>query len=135
MDANPREPEADGGDGQPSAAAGGVHRHVPVMADRVVDLLAPACGAEGAVVVDATLGRAGHARALLDACPHLVLIGVDADMAAIEAARELLAPYADRVRLAHARYDEIPAIVTDIVAGDRPCHGPFVRPRRVLAAA
>jgi 16S rRNA (cytosine1402-N4)-methyltransferase len=85
--------------------------HVPVMAGRVTDLLAPALATEGAVLVDATLGRAGHARALLDACPGMVLIGVDADLAAIEAAREILAPYAKRVTLAHARYDEIPAIV------------------------
>jgi 16S rRNA (cytosine1402-N4)-methyltransferase len=94
------------------------------MAGRVTDLLAPALATEGAVLVDATLGRAGHARALLDACPGMVLIGVDADLAAIEAARELLfspggshppgplgAPYAKRVTLVHARYDEIPAIV------------------------
>jgi 16S rRNA (cytosine1402-N4)-methyltransferase len=85
--------------------------HVPVLAGRVTELLAPALAAEGAVLVDATLGRAGHARALLDACPGMVLIGIDADTAAIEAARELLAPYADRVTLVHARYDEIPGIV------------------------
>jgi 16S rRNA (cytosine1402-N4)-methyltransferase len=88
-------------------------QHVPVMAGRVTDLLAPALAGDGAVLVDATLGRAGHARALLDACPGMVLIGVDADMAAIEAARDLLAPYATRVTLVHARYDEIPAIVGD----------------------
>jgi 16S rRNA (cytosine1402-N4)-methyltransferase len=86
-------------------------RHVPVLAGRVTALLAPALADPGAVLVDATLGRAGHARALLDACPGLLLIGIDADLAAIEAARELLAPYADRVTLVHARYDEIPAIV------------------------
>jgi 16S rRNA (cytosine1402-N4)-methyltransferase len=91
----------------------GTGQHVPVMAERVTDLLAPALARDGAVLVDATLGRAGHARALLDACPGMVLIGVDADMDAIEAARELLAPYARRVTLVHARYDEIPAIVGD----------------------
>jgi 16S rRNA (cytosine1402-N4)-methyltransferase len=91
----------------------GTGQHVPVMAGRVTDLLAPALAGDGAVLVDATLGRAGHARALLDACPGMVLIGVDADMAAIEAARDLLAPYATRVTLVHARYDEIPAIVGD----------------------
>ena len=91
----------------------GTGQHVPVMAGRVTDLLAPALAGDGAVLVDATLGRAGHARALLDACPGMVLIGVDADQAAIEAARELLAPYAPRVTLVHARYDEIPAIVGD----------------------
>ncbi len=86
-------------------------RHVPVLADRVTALLAPALAAEGAVLVDATLGRAGHARALLEACPGLFLIGVDADVAAIDAAAQRLAPYAARVTLAHARYDEIPAIL------------------------
>ena len=87
-------------------------KHVPVLADRVGALLAPALATEGVVLVDATLGRAGHARALLRACPGMLLIGVDADLAAIEAAGELLAPYADRVTLVHASYDEIPAIVT-----------------------
>ena len=85
--------------------------HVPVMVGRVTALLAPALAAPGVVLVDATLGRAGHARALLDICPDLLLVGIDADTAAIEAAREVLAPYAARVRLVHARYDEIPAIV------------------------
>src|SRR5439155_190358 len=60
------------------------------------------------------LGRAGHARALLEACPGLFLVGIDADVAAIEAAGELLAPYAERVTLVHARYDEIPAIMSAI---------------------
>ena len=86
-------------------------QHVPVMAGRVTALLAPALAAEGAVLVDATLGRAGHARALLEACPGLFLVGIDADVAAIEAAGELLAPYAGRITLVHARYDEIPAVL------------------------
>jgi 16S rRNA (cytosine1402-N4)-methyltransferase len=86
-------------------------QHVPVMAERVTDLLAPALTRDGAVFVDATLGRAGHARALLDACPGMVLIGVDADLAAIEAARDLLAPYAARVTLIHARYDEVDEVL------------------------
>jgi 16S rRNA (cytosine1402-N4)-methyltransferase len=97
-------------------------QHVPVLAGRVTALLAPALAGPGAVLVDATLGRAGHARALLEACPGLLLIGIDADLAAIEAARELLAPYADRVTLVHARYDEIPEVVAAI-PGPRPRGG------------
>jgi 16S rRNA (cytosine1402-N4)-methyltransferase len=94
-------------------------QHVPVLAGRVTALLAPALAADGAVLVDATLGRAGHARALLEACPGLLLVGIDADVAAIEAAQELLAPFANRVTLVHARYDEIPAILraASITAG------------------
>jgi len=83
-----------------------------VLAGRVTALLAPALAGEGAVLVDATLGRAGHARDLLEACPGMLLVGIDADVAAIEAARELLASFAGRVRLVHARYDEIPAILS-----------------------
>jgi 16S rRNA (cytosine1402-N4)-methyltransferase len=89
-------------------------QHVPVLAGRVTALLSPALAAEGAVLVDATLGRAGHARGLLQACPGMFLVGIDADVAAIEAARELLAPYAARVTLVHARYDEIPAILSAV---------------------
>jgi 16S rRNA (cytosine1402-N4)-methyltransferase len=95
-------------------------QHVPVLAGRVTALLAPALAAPGAVLIDATLGRAGHAQALLEACPGLLLVGIDADVAAIEAARELLAPYAGRVRLVHARYDEIPAVVAALPTAGEP---------------
>src|SRR5258706_15468722 len=88
-------------------------RHRPVMTDGVLALLAPALQPPGSVMVDATLGRAGHASALLSQPPGLTLVGVDADDAAIEASRELLAQYAERVTLVHARYDAI----GDILAG------------------
>jgi 16S rRNA (cytosine1402-N4)-methyltransferase len=85
--------------------------HVPVMAEQVAALLGPALEADGAVLVDATLGRAGHARALLEAHPGLALIGVDMDPAAIEESRRLLSRYAARVTLVHARYDEMAEIL------------------------
>ena len=85
--------------------------HQPVMVEEVLDLFAPALQARGAIVVDATLGRAGHARALLDAHPGLTLIGVDTDTQAIEESRRLLAPYADRVTLVHAVYDQLPEVL------------------------
>ena len=85
--------------------------HRPVMTDRVLALLAPALQPPGSVMVDATLGRAGHASALLSQHPGLNLIGVDADDAAIEESRELLASYAERVTLVQARYDAIAEIL------------------------
>jgi 16S rRNA (cytosine1402-N4)-methyltransferase len=81
------------------------------MAAEVADLLAPALDVEGAVLVDATLGRAGHARVLLDAHPGLMLIGMDMDQTAIEESRRLLAPYASRSTLVHARYDELAQVL------------------------
>jgi 16S rRNA (cytosine1402-N4)-methyltransferase len=84
---------------------------VPVMTDRVLALLAPALAPEGAVLVDATLGRAGHAGALLGEHPGLTLIGIDTDGTAIEESRRLLSAYAGRFSLVHALYDQIPAIL------------------------
>jgi len=100
--------------------------HVPVMAGRVTALLLPALtgptrGGGPPVLVDATLGRAGHARALLEACPELLLIGIDADAAAIEAGRDLATRYPGRVTLAHAFYDHIAEIVAE--AGHRRIQG------------
>ena len=87
--------------------------HVPVMAARITELLTPALSRPGAVLVDATLGRGGHARALLDACPQLTLIGIDADPAAIESGSALATDFPGRVRLARAFYDDIAAVVAD----------------------
>jgi 16S rRNA (cytosine1402-N4)-methyltransferase len=87
--------------------------HVPVMAARISDLLTPALTGPGAVLVDATLGRAGHARLLLDACPHLTIIGIDADPAAIANAEPLATEYGGRLRLVHTFYDQIAAVVAD----------------------
>jgi len=85
--------------------------HVPVMRDRVLELLAPAVETPGAMLVDATLGRAGHAAALLAAHPGLSLIGIDTDATAIAESRDTLAPFASRVTLVQAVYDELPQIL------------------------
>ncbi len=88
--------------------------HMPVMPDRVRAILAPALGAPGAVLVDATLGRAGHTLALLGDHPRLTVIGIDADAAAIEESRRLLTAELNRVRLVQASYDQITAILADL---------------------
>jgi 16S rRNA (cytosine1402-N4)-methyltransferase len=94
-----------------AAAAAG---HVPVMLDRVLVLLGPAVAQPGSILLDATLGRAGHASALLREHPGLILVGVDADAAAIEESRRLLAPHAGRFTLVHAGYDTIPEILASL---------------------
>ncbi|WP_083433680.1 16S rRNA (cytosine(1402)-N(4))-methyltransferase, partial [Nostocoides australiense] len=71
------------------------HRHVPVLLERVVEVLAPAVREPGSVVVDATLGLGGHAQALLDACPEATLVGIDRDAQARDAAGERLPAYGD----------------------------------------
>ncbi len=85
--------------------------HVPVMLDRIIDLLAPALRHPDAVLVDCTLGLAGHSAALLEACPRARLIGIDRDAEALAIAGQRLDRFADRVTLVQAVYDEIGQVV------------------------
>ncbi|GAB3692249.1 16S rRNA (cytosine(1402)-N(4))-methyltransferase RsmH [Angustibacter aerolatus] len=89
-------------------------RHVPVLRDRVVDLLAPALETAGSVVVDGTLGMGGHAEALLRRCPEAVLVGIDRDEQALALAGERLAGFGERVRLVHAVFDELAQVLADL---------------------
>ncbi|HZA40961.1 MAG TPA: 16S rRNA (cytosine(1402)-N(4))-methyltransferase RsmH [Actinomycetota bacterium] len=84
--------------------------HQPVLAGAVVDILRPALEG-GGVVVDATLGRAGHALRLLEAAPAAELVGVDRDPEALEASRLVLDPHRHRVRLVHDDFAHLAAVL------------------------
>lgn len=84
------------------------------MLQRCVSLLAPALDVPRAVVVDATLGLGGHSEALLQRFERVRVVGIDRDAEALELAGARLAPYADRVELVHAVYDELPRILADL---------------------
>ena len=88
-------------------------QHVPVMLNRVVDLLAPAFDVPDPVLVDGTLGLGGHTRALLERFPALRVVGMDRDAKAIEVAKERLGDLVNRVRFVHARYDEVEQALGD----------------------
>jgi 16S rRNA (cytosine1402-N4)-methyltransferase len=87
--------------------------HVPVLLDRCLDLLAPALTAPDAVLVDCTLGMGGHAEAVLQRTPARV-VGLDRDQEALRRSAERLGPYAERVTLVHAVYDELPRVLADL---------------------
>ncbi len=86
-------------------------KHVPVMLARCIALLAPALSREGAVCVDATLGLGGHSEAILQNFADVRLIGLDRDLAAIDLAKERLAPFDGRVTIVHAIYEQLPHIL------------------------
>ncbi len=89
-------------------------RHVPVLLERCLTLLAPAASRPGAIVIDATLGLGGHAEAMLTRFPELTLVGLDRDPNALERSAARLEPFRTRVRLVHAVYDEIPSVLDDL---------------------
>ncbi len=81
--------------------------HVPVMVEEVCGLLS----AHGPLAfVDVTVGTGGHAAAMLRATSARML-GIDRDAAALQAARERLAEFGDRVILQRADFSEISAVM------------------------
>ncbi|HWH32702.1 MAG TPA: 16S rRNA (cytosine(1402)-N(4))-methyltransferase RsmH [Egibacteraceae bacterium] len=101
-------------DPTPDVPAGGAP-HLPVMAARVVELLLDGLRPGPALIVDATIGAAGHAAALLAARADLHLVGFDRDPDALALAERRLAAYAGRVTLVHSGYDQINHHVTPVV--------------------
>ncbi|WP_026542501.1 16S rRNA (cytosine(1402)-N(4))-methyltransferase RsmH [Paenarthrobacter nicotinovorans] len=94
-------------------------RHVPVLKDRCINLLAPgfeAARKRGAtpVAIDATLGMGGHSEAMLQRFPDLHLVGIDRDEEALALAGARLEPFSDRTDLVHAVYDEIGEVLDDL---------------------
>jgi len=92
-------------------------RHVPVLRERVVELLAPALAEPGTVYVDATVGLGGHAEAVLQRLPHTRVVGLDRDSEALNLASQRLQRFADRVTLVHAVYDEFARVVDALGIG------------------
>lgn len=82
--------------------------HEPVMVEEIVDLLGQV---PTGVYVDATLGGAGHATALLDHRNDMSLIGIDRDPVARAAATERLARFGERATVVAGRFDEIASLV------------------------
>src|SRR5947207_11243198 len=69
--------------------------HQPVMVTEVLEHLEPS---RGGLFVDCTVGLGGHARALLTGGASR-LIGLDRDPAAVDAARDALREFGDRVEV------------------------------------
>jgi 16S rRNA (cytosine1402-N4)-methyltransferase len=65
------------------------------------------------VIVDATLGGAGHSRAILEAQPEVSVLGLDRDRTAIDAARRALAPFGARAEVWRSSFDRIADVVRD----------------------
>ena len=80
------------------------YTHKSVLLDECIEALN--IRPEG-IYVDGTLGRAGHSREIAQRLTTGRLICIDRDMAAIDAARERLAPWMDRVTLVHSNFSEL----------------------------
>ena len=84
-------------------------RHVPVLLDECVGYLAPA---PGRVIVDLTLGGAGHARAFLEA--GATVIGFDRDVVALDRAKALRDQHGDRLILVRRGFGDFAAALDEL---------------------
>jgi len=85
--------------------------HIPVLLGEVLKAIDPNPGQR---FIDGTVGAGGHSEAILKAsAPDGQLLGLDADPAALDIARQRLAAYADRVRLVNANFSDITRVARD----------------------
>ncbi|RBP98553.1 16S rRNA (cytosine(1402)-N(4))-methyltransferase [Bifidobacterium aemilianum] len=90
--------------------------HQPVLLEDCVDLLTPALQDQGSLIVDCTLGLAGHAAAVLKAAPKARLIGIDRDAQALALASKRMESegLADRFIPVHAAFDRLDQVLSDL---------------------
>jgi 16S rRNA (cytosine1402-N4)-methyltransferase len=82
--------------------------HLPVLAEEVVMMLAPA---PGSLQIDATVGGGGHTERILEAAtPDGRLLGLDADALAIERVRQRLRRFGSRLVLRQANFRELGSV-------------------------
>ena len=83
--------------------------HEPVMVAEVLEHLDVG---RGGTFVDCTVGRGGHAEALLEHGASR-LIGIDRDVEALRQAKETLAKFGDRVELVHRDYRRLEEVLDE----------------------
>ena len=82
--------------------------HLPVMVREVVELLLPV---PVGLIVDCTVGGAGHSAAVLGARSDLRLLGIDRDADAVAAARLRLEPFGDRAQVVQGGFEQLAELV------------------------
>lgn len=90
--------------------------HVPVLLQTVVSLLQVR---SGGVYIDGTVGGGGHAAAVLAAsASDGRLLGLDRDPAALDVARERLAPWGDRAVLRRGSFADLLCLAEGFIPAD-----------------
>ncbi len=88
-----------------------VFGHKPVLLDECLEALH--IRPDG-IYLDGTLGRAGHSLEIVKRLSTGRLIAIDRDVTALNAAKERLAPYLDRVTLVHSNFERVGDILEEL---------------------
>jgi len=86
--------------------------HHPVLLSESLELLDPH---PNSVIVDGTVGGGGHAAAILErTSPDGILVALDRDADALDAAGRALEPYGERVHLIHASFRYLDRVLAQL---------------------
>ncbi|MCM8781997.1 MAG: 16S rRNA (cytosine(1402)-N(4))-methyltransferase RsmH [Candidatus Omnitrophica bacterium] len=87
-------------------------QHVPVTIDEVLKFLDPK---QGDVIVDATIGCGGHAKAIVERIrPNGQLVGIDQDQQAVDFAKENLKEFSDSLFLVNENFKNLEKVLKDL---------------------
>ncbi|MCF6310056.1 MAG: 16S rRNA (cytosine(1402)-N(4))-methyltransferase RsmH [Sulfurimonas sp.] len=78
--------------------------HIPVLYTQVLEAF---IDIEDGIIIDCTLGYGGHSSMILEANPHIRLIGIDQDQTAIDFSTKRLKEYGDRVIIKKGRFSSV----------------------------
>jgi len=96
-----------------NSAAGGLARHVPVLARQVLEYLAPR---DGGITIDGTFGAGGHTRGILDV-PGTRVIGIDRDRNAVAEGFGLVEQAQGRLTLVEDRFSNLDHVAQSLGHG------------------
>jgi len=83
--------------------------HVPVLYREVIKSFEKI---DSGIIIDCTMGYAGHSSMILESNPNITLIAIDQDQTAIDFSTQRLAPYGDRVSIRKGRFS---SVIKDII--------------------
>lgn len=78
--------------------------HIPVLYKEVIETFERT---DTGIVIDCTLGYGGHTSMLLEANPHIKMIGIDQDQTAIDFSMKRVAPFGERISIKKGRFSKI----------------------------
>jgi len=84
--------------------------HIPVLYREILDIFNDI---DSGIIIDCTLGYAGHSSMILEANPNVKIIAIDQDQTAIDFSTSRLQKYADRVSIKKGRFS---SVIKDIIS-------------------